>query len=209
MLDLGPTEPAMSEAIDINETKRSCRARAVESRRAAALADDGTAGTRIAGNLLAAGMVPPGAPVSGFWPIRDEVDALTALRELAVRGHPVALPVVVGRGRPLVFRRWIESDGMATGPFGIREPLDGAPEIEPRVLLVPLLAFDRAGFRLGYGGGFYDRSLAGLRMAGDALAIGIAWAGQEVAAVPRDAHDQPLDWIVTEREAIRIGGERA
>lgn len=196
----------MSEATDTTEAKRRCRAEAELRRRHAALADDGTAGTRIAEAVLASALVPAGAPVSGFWPIGDEVDALTALRALAARGHTVALPVVVGRGWPLVFRRWVEGDNMASGPFGIREPLDSAPEIAPRVLLVPLLAFDRDGFRLGYGGGFYDRSLAGLRQRGHALAVGVAWAGQEVPAVPHDAHDQRLDWIVTERELIRIEG---
>jgi len=196
----------MSEATDTTEAKRRGRTEAELRRHAAALADDGSAGTRIAETVVAAGLVPSGAPVSGFWPIGDEVDVLTALRLLAAREHPVALPVVVGRGRPLVFRRWIEGDKMATGPFGIREPLDTAPEINPRILLVPLLAFDRAGFRLGYGGGFYDRSLAGLRQRGDTLAIGVAWAGQEVRDVPHGAHDQRLDWIVTERELIRVPG---
>jgi 5-formyltetrahydrofolate cyclo-ligase len=84
-------------------------------------------------------------------------------------------------------------------------PLPTAPEIVPQLLLVPLLAFDCAGYRLGYGGGFYDRTIAKLRAAGEALAVGVTFAALEVPAVPRDDTDQPLDWIVTERAAIRIG----
>ena len=199
----------MHPATDIDDAKRALRIEATARRRDAAAADGGGAGEKLASRFLGSVAIPDGAPVSGFWPIGDEIDVMPLLRALAARGHPVALPVVAGRGRPLVFRRWVEGDAMAAGPFGIREPLDGAPEIAPRILLVPLLAFDRAGYRLGYGGGFYDRSLATLRETGEALAVGVAWAGQEVAAVPRGAHDQRLDWIVTEREAFRISGAAA
>jgi 5-formyltetrahydrofolate cyclo-ligase len=95
---------------------------------------------------------------------------------------------------------------MEEGAWGIREPLASAAEVMPGVLLVPLLAFDRAGYRLGYGGGFYDRTLETLRARGGAVAIGVAWAAQEVPAVPHGEHDQPLDWMLTERECFRIGG---
>jgi len=94
---------------------------------------------------------------------------------------------------------------METGPFGIQEPTAAAPVLRPDLLLVPLLAFDRSGHRLGYGGGFYDRTLRALRADGAVLAVGIAYAGQEVDAVPVAEYDQPLNWIVTEREAIEIG----
>jgi 5-formyltetrahydrofolate cyclo-ligase len=165
------------------------------------------AADRLIGNLLASGAVPEGASVSGFWPIGSEIDLRPVLMALASRGHAVALPVVVGRDRPLVFRAWREGDAMAEGQWGIREPLENAPEIVPEVLLVPLLAFDRGGYRLGYGGGFYDRTLERLRAHGGAIAIGAAWAAQEVPAVPHGIHDQPLDWMLTERECFRIGGE--
>jgi len=199
----------MQAATDIDEAKRALRIAAAARRRDAAAADDGGAGRRLVARFLESVTVPDGVPVSGFWPIGDEVDVMPLLRELAARGHPVALPVVAGRGRPLVFRRWVEGDDTASGPFGISEPLEGAPAIAPAVLLVPLLAFDRAGYRLGYGGGYYDRSLAALRDKAETLAVGIAWAGQEVAAVPRDSHDQKLDWVVTEREALRVSGGAA
>ena len=194
----------MTIAADIDEAKRAMRGEATARRRAAAAPDD--AAQRLIGNLLGAGVVPDGAVVSGFLPIGAEIDLQPLLRALAARGHVVALPVVVGRGRPLVFRAWREGDAMGEGPYGIREPLESAPAVTPQVLLVPLLAFDRAGYRLGYGGGFYDRSLERLRARGEAIAIGTAWAAQEVPAVPHDDHDQPLDWILTERECFPIPG---
>lgn len=196
----------MTITADINEAKRAMRREATARRREATAPAD--AGLLLIDNLLGAAAVPDGAPVSGFWPIGSEVDVAPVLRALVARGHAVALPVVVGRDRPLVFRAWREGDAMGEGPYGIREPLESAPEIAPRVLLVPLLAFDRAGYRLGYGGGFYDRSLALLREGGPVVAIGAAWAAQEVPAVPHDQHDQPLDWVLTERECFRIAEAR-
>jgi 5-formyltetrahydrofolate cyclo-ligase len=196
----------MTITADLYQAKRAMRREATARRRELAAPAD--AGPRLIDNLLGAGAVPDGAPVSGFWPIGSEIDMAPVLRALAARCHAVALPVVVGRDRPLVFRAWREGDAMAEGPYGIREPLESAPEIAPQVLLVPLLAFDRAGYRLGYGGGFYDRSLSMLRAGGRAIAIGAAWAAQEVPAVPHDQHDQLLDWMLTERECFRIAEAR-
>lgn len=154
---------------------------------------------------LLAGPPLPDGPVSGYWPLADEIDVRPALAALAAAGRTCALPVVRGRGLPLAFRRWSPGDPLVPrGPFGIAEPGDAAPEVEPRVLLVPLLAFDRRGGRLGYGSGFYDRTLARLRAAGPTLAVGVALSVQEVGAVPCGPHDQRLDRIVTEAETIGI-----
>jgi 5-formyltetrahydrofolate cyclo-ligase len=196
----------MTSIANIDDAKRAMRREATARRRE--VAAPGDAARWLVDNILGVGAIPDDAPVSGFWPIGSEIDLVPLLRALAARGHTVALPVVVGRDRPLAFRAWREGDEMAEGPYGIREPLESAAEITPQVLLVPLLAFDRAGYRLGYGGGFYDRSLAGLRARGDAIAIGAAWAAQEVPAVPHDWLDQPLDWMLTERECFRIAGPR-
>ena len=196
----------MTIAADIDDAKRAMRLEASARRKEVAVSGD--AGHSLVDNLLGAGAVPDGAAVSGFWPIGSEIDLRPLMTALAARGHTVALPVVVGRDRPLLFRAWREGDAMAEGPYGIREPMESAAEVTPQVLLVPLLAFDRAGYRLGYGGGFYDRSLEGLRSRGPVTAIGAAWAGQEVPAVPHDAHDQPLDWMLTELECFRIAGDR-
>jgi 5-formyltetrahydrofolate cyclo-ligase len=139
-----------------------------------------------------------GQAVSGYWPMRSEADIRPALTALAARG-PVALPVVRGRGLPLMFRNWHPDIPLVPGPYGAQTPPEDAPETVPRVLLVPLLAFDRHGWRLGYGGGFYDRTLAVLRAAGPTVAIGVAFAGQAVEAVPHDpATDARLDAVVTE-----------
>ena len=145
-----------------------------------------------------------GAVVSGFWPFGPEIDVRPILYHLHAAGHPIALPVVVRRGLPLLFRAWRPGQELVAGSFGVPRPDKDQPERTPRVLIVPLLAFDRSGYRLGYGGGFYDRTLAGLRERGEALAIGVGFAMQEAPRVPRDATDARLDWVVTEREALQI-----
>ncbi|MBI1777239.1 MAG: 5-formyltetrahydrofolate cyclo-ligase [Proteobacteria bacterium] len=147
----------------------------------------------------------PGLAVSGFWPIGDEIDVRPLLAALDRRGHPIGLPVVIRRGEPLLFRRWQPGDTLVAARFGLSVPAPEAPQIEPDLLLVPLLAFDRAGYRLGYGGGFYDRTLAQLRRHRRVTSVGVAFAGQEVPEVPRGESDERLDWVVTDAEAIRIG----
>ncbi len=199
----------MNAVSDLDEAKQSLRRSATTRRREAAARDDGAAGRALAETVLRDIALPDGAAVSGYWPIASEIDVAPLLRELAARGHRIALPAVTARDRPLVFRAWREGDAMADGPFGIREPLASAATIEPQVVLAPLLAFDRAGYRLGYGGGFYDRSLAELRAARPTLAIGVAWAAQEVRGVPHDGRDQPLDWVATQSEAISMAGAAA
>ena len=145
-----------------------------------------------------------GCPVSAFWPLGSEIDTRPLMEVLHAQGHGVGLPVMLARGRPLIFRAWEPGLSLIPGGFGTQIPGPGQPEMRPEVLFVPMLAFDRAGYRLGYGGGFYDRTLAALRAKGSALAVGLAYAGQEVPEVPHGAHDQRLDWIVTESEAIQI-----
>ncbi|HEX4862192.1 MAG TPA: 5-formyltetrahydrofolate cyclo-ligase [Rhizomicrobium sp.] len=139
--------------------------------------------------------VAKGAIVSFYWPMGDEADPRALAARLAERGHVLALPVTVKKGAPLVFRAWREGDALTVHAFGMHEPAATAPEVRPDVLLVPLLAFDARGHRLGYGGGFYDRTLAALDTK---LAIGVAYAGQEVETLPIHERDHPLDMVVTE-----------
>jgi 5-formyltetrahydrofolate cyclo-ligase len=141
---------------------------------------------------------PAGAVVSGYLPIRDEADPRALMAALAGNGHVLALPSVVERGAPLVFRRWSDGDATLVDMFGLIEPLASAEIVTPGIVLVPLLAFDAAGTRLGYGGGYYDRTLTALRAAGKIIAVGVTYAGQEVPQVPRREHDEPLDAVVTE-----------
>ena len=135
-----------------------------------------------------------GRALAGYMPMRTEIDPLPAM---AAHDGPAGVPVIIGKGQPLRFREWTPGCEMVAGEFGALIPAEGA-WIEPDVLIVPLLAFDARGYRLGYGGGFYDRTLEALRARGPRLAIGFAFAAQEMAEVPIDATDQRLDMVVTE-----------
>ena len=170
-----------------------------------AVAADRTAGDRAAANFLATIDPAPGTAVSGYWPVGDELDCRPLLHRLVAAGCVVGLPVVVARRAPLAFRAWAPGAAMAAGVLAIPVPAGDAAAVVPSVLIVPLLAFDRSGYRLGYGGGYYDRTLADLRASGGPVtAVGYGFAAQEVAAVPHDDTDQRLDWIVTERQARRF-----
>ncbi len=144
------------------------------------------------------------AAISAFHPIREEPDTLTLLDALAANGYATALPVVVGRGAPLAFRLWRPGEPTLLGGMGIPEPLESAAAVEPDLLFVPLACFDRRGHRIGYGAGYYDRSLARLRAIKKIHAVGVAYGVCEVDAVPYEAHDQGLDAIVTEHETIFV-----
>jgi 5-formyltetrahydrofolate cyclo-ligase len=147
-----------------------------------------------------AGALPlrAGMPVASYYPIADEADPRLLGRALSALGHAILLPRVTATGAPLVFHLWREHEPLRPNRFAVPEPLAEAKEIHPGLLLVPLLAFDAAGTRLGYGGGFYDRTIARLRAAGGVDVIGIAYDGQEFPELPRDRHDQPLDGVLTE-----------
>lgn len=202
------TDAGRSDPPDLAQAKRALRRMAAERRRAlAAELDLEPAGAAAAAHVFAAIRPDFGMPVSGYWPLDSEFDTRPALGRLHAAGHPVGLPVVVGAGQPLQFRRWHPALELVRGAFGVMIPAPSEPAIEPEILLVPILAFDREGYRLGYGGGFYDRTLALRRAQGRAIAVGIGFAGQEVAHVPRGEYDQPLDWVVTEAAAIRIGAK--
>ncbi len=143
--------------------------------------------------------------VSVYLPIRGEPDTEPLIEALVAVGMTVALPVTVERARPLRFRVWSPGEALETGRYGIREPLSSAPEVSPDVLFVPLAAFDRRGFRLGYGAGYYDSSLEALRREKAILAVGIAFSIQQVESVPTEPHDQRLDAVITEHGLMTIG----
>lgn len=171
-------------------SKDRARKDAFATRKAAHAVDDGAA-TR----ALTAALEPfKGKVLAGYWPIRTEPDPRPAM---LAHGGPFCLPVVLGQGQPLAFRPWSPDALMIEGAYGAHIPADET-EITPEVLIVPLLAFDARGYRLGYGGGFYDRTLEGLRARGPATAIGFTYAAQELPEVPTEPTDQPLDMIVTE-----------
>jgi 5-formyltetrahydrofolate cyclo-ligase len=147
-----------------------------------------------------------GGIVSGFMPIKSEINPIPLLRRCADAGARLALPVIVGRGKPLSMRAWAVGEKLVSGQWGIREPDAGAPELDPDIMLVPLAAFDRRGHRIGYGAGYYDMTISALRARKPLIAIGLAYAAQEVPEVPALAHDARLDLVLTEREAIDCRG---
>ena len=188
---------------DISSQKKRMRA-AANIRRAEAFALHGaTASEKLASRGLAFLAPSASAAISGFSAIGDEIDPLPLLLRLANDGHLLALPAMQGKGKPLLFRTWTPGDEMAPAVWGIAEPLSSRPPVLPDIVLVPLLVFDPSGHRLGYGGGFYDRSLHELRRQKRVIAVGIAYDEQCLDAVPHLDYDQPLDWVLTPSGPIK------
>ncbi|HVC62672.1 MAG TPA: 5-formyltetrahydrofolate cyclo-ligase [Acetobacteraceae bacterium] len=179
---------------DLADAKQAMRRLALAAREAW---DPVAAGLALTRHVLRERPPPPGAVVSGFWPIGREIDIRPLLLALHERGHPVVLPVTPKRGNPLGFRLWRPGDVLEAERFGTFRPVGEAAV--PDFLLVPLLAFDRRGHRLGYGAGFYDRTLAGLP---GRYALGVAYAAQEVAEVPAGPTDMRLDAVATDNGVI-------
>lgn len=158
----------------------------------------------LAQQFLAQVPVPQNAVVSSYWAIGDEADPQVLESELRRRGHRIVMPRVAGRNQPLDFHLWETGAKLVRGGFGLSEPSRDWPKLNPDVLIVPMLAFDRAGYRVGYGAGYYDRTIRGLRAAKSVTAAGFAFAVQEFPELPHLAHDEKLDWIVTENGVRRI-----
>jgi 5-formyltetrahydrofolate cyclo-ligase len=142
------------------------------------------------------------AIVSGFMPLKSEINPIPLMRRLADAGTQLALPAIAGRGQPLTMRAYSFGQPLASGVWGIREPGPDAREVFPDIVIAPLLAFDRSGHRVGYGAGYYDMTIMGLRARKPVVAVGIAFAAQEIARVPTTARDAPLDLVLTEHEII-------
>lgn len=191
--------------------KATCRTEALARR--AAMDPQARRAASAAACRHALTILPRGAKiVSGYMAIRDELDARVLLDLVEARGLTIALPVVVGSGKPLMFRKFRLTDALTPGPMGVPQPAASAPTVEPDVMFIPLAAFDGAGDRLGYGAGYYDRTLAGLRARKPVAAFGLAFATQRVERVPTEPHDQRLDAVVTESGVVFAGapaGERA
>ena len=192
--------------MSVTDEKKALRLQAKESRALWADRAGPDAGEMLAGNFLEKSTLAESTdPVAGYWPMADEIDVRPLMEKLYQQGREVALPVVVGAGQPLVFRRWVPGLTLQEGNFGTRHPETDQPEILPGLLLIPLLAFDDRGMRLGWGGGFYDRTLTKLRASGPVLAVGVAYHGQKVDRVPHSTTDEPLDWIITDQTALEAG----
>jgi 5-formyltetrahydrofolate cyclo-ligase len=178
---------------ELIEAKRAARVRA-RSLRAGC---DPALGAALTAHVLRECAPPAGAVVAGFWPMGEEIDIRPLLHALHERGHPIGLPVTPNRGEPLSFRLWRPGDALVREKFGTMRPT--GEERVPAFLLVPLLAFDRSGHRLGYGGGYYDRTLSGLP---HAFALGCAYAVQELDELPVALYDERLDAVATERGVL-------
>ena len=181
---------------EITEIKTAARKMAF-ARRKTAFETHGPGQASLLSEILAGHR---GVPVAGYMPIRTEISPLAAMSEAAAYG-PVGVPVIRGEGQPLWFSKWEPECALIDGPFGAQVPALGE-EMIPEIVVVPLVSFDRNGGRLGYGGGFYDRTLEGLRARGPVMAIGFAFGAQEAEDLPLEQTDQPLDMIVTERDVL-------
>ena len=188
------------------ETTKSALRREALARRDALPADERKAAAETIAARAFPVTVPAGAVVSGFSPMKSEINPVPLLRKLADQGAKLALPVVAGRGQLLIMRAWAFGEPLAAGQWGIREPKPEAVEVEPDILIVPLAAFDRQGHRIGYGAGYYDLTITQLRARKPIVAIGIAYAAQEIPAVPATTRDARLDLVLTEREVIDFRG---
>ncbi len=183
--------------------KKTLRRNALAARAMMAHATGPVAARRLATRVMELLERLSGRIIAGYMPVHHEIDVRPLMEQIAESDRTLVLPVVKERDAPLVFREWTPGAPLQDGAFGVPIPLPDSPERLPEILIVPLAAFDREGFRLGYGGGYYDRTLAALRAsAGDVTAIGVAYSGQEMDRVPREDTDQPLDWIVTDRQTI-------
>ena len=191
----------MSGENPINELKAIIRRDAVTRRDAIPPGERAQAAETIAARPFPL-EIAPGMIVSGFSPLKTEINPLPLMRKLAAAGARLALPVVQGRGKPLIMRAWSFGAPLVAGVWGIREPPESAPEVFPDILIVPLLAFDRAGHRIGYGAGYYDMTIARLRAIKPVIALGLAYAAQEIAEIPTTPRDACLDFVLTERETI-------
>lgn len=177
------------------------RAAALARRDAIPAATREAAATAISARALPL-TLPPRAIVAGYAPMRSELDPRPLMMRLAAHGAMLALPVVTGRDVPLTFRTWTPGDALVTAAFGMQEPAESAETVTPDIVLVPLAAFDRTGHRIGYGAGYYDRTLTALRKAKSVVAIGLAFAAQETEKIDNDDHDAKLDLILTETGVI-------
>jgi len=198
--------PSSPELVTVKHALRE-RAKALRAEAAKRLGDDGT--RSFFEHLLktwtkASEGFDDEVILAGYWPMGTEMDVRPAMVALDRTGVLMTLPEVVAKGRPLRFRAWHPGEDMVEGDHGTAHPVHTAPMMRPDVVLVPMLAFDRRGYRIGWGGGYYDRTLELLRKVGQCTAIGVAYSAQEVDEVPTDAYDQPLDWIITEQETIKV-----
>ena len=183
----------------VEEAKAALRTRARANRAAILHSTRSDLARIVAEHFFRAVTLKPGEIVAGYWRIKDEMDVQPILVRLMDTFQPVCLPVVRGDEEPLELRLWEQGAPLYEAGFGTLAPSELAPKVEPDVILMPLLGFDKRGTRLGYGGGYYDRTLE--RLSKRPRLVGVAYAAQELEDIPREAHDIPLDTVITEKGA--------
>jgi len=190
-----------SETIDIGQKKKAARAEAFLARKSA---HSNSANIAACGHLtefvMASGR---NNVVAGYMPIQTEIDPRPSLQSLYDHGHRICLPVIQGRGLPLLFREWEPNCAMIEGDFGALIPR-GGDLLVPDIAIIPLVGFDATGARLGYGGGYYDRTLQAMRSEREVLAVAFAFSGQELKEVPVDQYDQKMDAVITENGVLEF-----
>lgn len=183
------------------QSKQQLRTMALAAREALTAEQRTAAALAIAAHKLPFD-ITPGAVVSGYSPIRGELDPTPLMLSLAARGARLALPAIMARGKALSFRAWSPGDRLTLGSLGILEPSPVAEELTPDIMLVPLAAFDHSGHRIGYGGGYYDYTFSHLRETKHVIGVGLGFVVQQIKIVPALAHDVPLDYVLTEQEVF-------
>ena len=195
----------MTTLDSVAKAKMSLREYATARRRQAHSRYSSGSGVRGAEHFMASIPLAPGAIVGGYWPIREEFDVMPLLRRLIAMGYKCALPFIDQDRQELIFREWCLGTETIKGCYNIPEPVNTCARLLPNILLAPLLAYDLEGFRLGYGGGYYDKAIRSLRRSNKLIiSIGAAFSDQRVDHVPHNSMDEKLDWIVTERGAMRF-----
>jgi 5-formyltetrahydrofolate cyclo-ligase len=193
----------MSDLTETQSAKAALRTAALALRDALPAGERQAAAEAIAGRAFPL-TIKPGTIVAGFSPMKTEINPIPLMHRLADLGASLALPAIAGRGKPLIMRAWTFGDPFEAGQWGIREPMPSARQVDPDILIVPLACFDRVGHRIGYGAGYYDMTINALRAMKPVVAVGIAFAAQEIPQVPATTRDARLDFVLTEREVIDL-----
>jgi len=198
---LGEVDPAYSGLENLTDWRKAERQRLLAARMAISAADRAALGERIAGHLEQLIGDPQGLVVSAYWPFKGEPDLKPLLARLAARGARTALPIVVRKAHPLIFREWKSGDRIERGVWNIPIPADGA-EVVPDVAIAPVVGYDPHCYRLGYGGGFFDRTLASIRPRPIRL-FGVGYTMQAIPTIRPQVYDIPMDAVVTEGGVVR------
>lgn len=184
----------------IAQLKQKMREDMLRRRAALTEPEKNAAARAVISSFLGNAPIEPKDRIAGYWPVSGEIDIRMLMEILSEQGHVCCLPVVNKKNGPLEFRHWHKGVAMKISLPGIYEPADDAPIVKPKIIIVPLVAFDAKGYRLGFGKGFYDKTIESMAKMKDMITIGVGYEFQKVAEVPKEKHDQKLDLVITEKQ---------